>query len=85
MKAVWASMTYRNLGITPMIGQNDSAGEIFSWDDSQTVLSFAKANGIRRLAFWNLNRDQSCAAGETLDSCSEVNQAPLDYTDGFLN
>lgn len=36
------------VGITPMIGQNDSQGEIFSLNDAQTVLSFAKAHGNHR-------------------------------------
>jgi hypothetical protein len=53
IKAIWPKDTYKNIGITPMIGQNDVAGENFRWADSQAVLAFA--------------------------------QAPLDYTDGFLD
>ena len=86
IKTVWPAYGYANLGITPMIGQNDSPGETFSWNDSQTVLSFAKSKGVGRVAFWSLNRDQNCASGETApDSCTGVSQDPLDYTDGFLN
>jgi hypothetical protein len=86
MKAIWPASTYKNLGITPMIGQNDSPGEVFSWNDSQTVVTFAKTNGVHRLAFWDLNRDQACTAEDSPpDTCSEVRQRTLDYTDGFLN
>jgi hypothetical protein len=81
-----SSYGYNHLGITPMIGQNDSAGEVFSYDDSQAVVAFAKLKGVHRLAFWNLNRDQSCgSADQRPNDCSEESQAPLDYTDGFLN
>jgi Glycosyl hydrolases family 18 len=86
IRTIWSSDTYHNIGITPMIGENDSAGEVFSWNDSQTVVAFAHAHGVRRLAFWALNRDESCGTGDAPpDTCSDVSQAPLDYTDGFLN
>jgi chitinase len=86
IKAIWPKDTYKNIGITPMIGQNDVAGEVFSWTDSQTVLAFAQAHGVRRLAFWALGRDQSCGAGDTAPgTCTGEVQQPLDYTDGFLN
>jgi Glycosyl hydrolases family 18 len=86
VKAIWPAKTYANLGITPMIGQNDSAGEMFSYTDSQTVLNFAKSHGVRRVAFWALNRDQACGGGDTApDTCTNASQGSLDYTDGFLN
>src|SRR4051794_33056287 len=66
IRAVWPNATYNNVGITPMIGHNDVAGEKFSWADSQTVLAFAQANGVHRLAFWALNRDQGCSGVDKL-------------------
>ena len=86
IKAIWPKDTYKNIGITPMIGQNDVSGEVFSWADSQTVLAFAQKQGVHRLAFWALNRDQSCGSGDTApNTCTGEVQQPLDYTDGFLN
>jgi chitinase len=86
IKTVWPADGYGNLGITPMIGRNDSPGETFTWDNSQTVIAFAKSKGVGRVAFWALNRDQSCTGGQTPPGpCTGVTQAPLDYTDGFLN
>ena len=68
-----------------MIGDNDTPGEMFSYEDAQTVVSFAKAKGVRRVAFWALNRDQSCGAGDQAPgTCTNLVQAPLDYTDAFL-
>jgi chitinase len=86
IKKIWPKDSYRNIGITPMIGQNDVSGEVFSWADSQTVLAFAQQHGVRRLAFWALNRDQACAGGDAAPgTCTGQTQQPLDYTDGFLN
>jgi chitinase len=86
IKTIWPKDSYRNIGITPMIGQNDVPGEVFSWADSQTVLSFAQKHGVRRLAFWALNRDQACGGGDAAPgACTGEMQQPLDYTDGFLN
>lgn len=46
------------VGITPMNGANDVAGETFTTTDAQTVLSFAQQNQITELAMWSVNRDQ---------------------------
>lgn len=46
------------VGITPMNGANDVAGENFTTADAQTVLSFAQQNNITELAMWSVNRDQ---------------------------
>src|ERR1700744_1988869 len=43
---------YAMLGNTPMIGQNDSPGEIFSLADAATVESHAAAEGIALVSFW---------------------------------
>jgi chitinase len=46
------------VGITPMSGANDVAGETFTTADAQTVLNFAQQNNITELALWSVNRDQ---------------------------
>jgi chitinase len=84
IKKIWPKDTYGNIGITPMIGQNDVPGETFTWDDAQTVLAFAQSHGVRRLAFWALNRDQACGSDDVAPgTCTGEPQQPLDYTDGF--
>lgn len=86
LKSIWgSSFGYDHLGITPMIGQNDSPGETFSYADAQNVVAYARSKGVHRLAFWSLNRDQQCGPGETAPAaCTGLAQSPLDYTDAFL-
>jgi chitinase len=73
------------VGITPMIGQNDSQGEIFSLNDAQTVLSFANAHGITELSFWSAGRDNGSCPGQTYasPSCSGLSQAQWAFTHLF--
>ncbi len=56
---VWAM-----IGITPMIGRNDVAGEFFYQKDMRMVLSFARRKKIGMLSFWSLTRDFPPPAGQ---------------------
>lgn len=69
--------TSTQLGITPMIGVNDSAGETFTLANASTVLTWAKNNNVALLAFWSVNRDNGgCPGGGAASpSCSGVSQA----------
>ena len=73
------------VGITPMIGQNDSQGEIFSASDAATVLDFAHTHGIAQLAFWSAGRDNGGCAGQTYASptCSGLAQDQWAFTKQF--
>ena len=76
--------SFANIGITPMIGQNDDSAEVFSEANASSVVSFANSNGIGRLAFWSVDRDQPCGGSATgLPACSEISQAKLDFTKIF--
>jgi hypothetical protein len=46
------------IGVTPMSGANDVAGETFTLADAQQVLGYAQQNGIKELAMWSVNRDE---------------------------
>jgi chitinase len=84
-RADWPGDTYANIGVTPMIGQNDTAGEIFTEANAQSLVSWASSNGIGRLAFWSVDRDQPCGGSANgLPSCSEISQQSLDFTRIFL-
>ncbi|KIF77237.1 lysozyme, partial [Streptomyces sp. 150FB] len=76
--------TYADLGITPMIGVNDD-GSVFSTDNASAVKSWASQNGVGRLSFWSVNRDQSCGSTVAAASptCSGVSQGKLAFTDIF--
>jgi hypothetical protein len=73
------------VGITPMIGQNDSQGEIFSQADADTVISFAQSHGVHQLAFWSAGRDNGNCAGQTYasPSCSGLAQSQWDFSKKF--
>ena len=76
MKAVNGSYTYANVGITPMIGVNDD-GSTFTLADASSVASWASSNGIGRLAFWSVDRDQACPGGNggaASPTCSGVSR-----------
>src|SRR2546423_1106447 len=85
-RGVWSTFSYANLGITPMIGQNDQSGEVFTLNNARDLLSFANANGVGRLAFWSVGRDQPCpggAGGGASPNCSSIAQNSLDFTNIF--
>lgn len=84
-KTLWPNDTYANIGVTPMIGENDDSAEIFTEADASTLVSFAEANGLGRLAFWSVDRDQPCSGSVSgLPECSEISQSPLDFTKIFV-
>jgi hypothetical protein len=82
---VSSSQAYGMLGTTPMIGQNDSAGEVFSLSDASSVVSHAKSQGIAQVSFWAEGRDNGGCAGQTTASstCSGVSQNDGDFTKAF--
>lgn len=74
------------LGITPMIGQNNTAGEIFYLSDADEVIAFAKANSyVGWLSFWSVGRDNGGCPGQTTASpfCSGISQNTYDFTNKF--
>jgi hypothetical protein len=77
------NLTMRNIGITPMIGQNDTPNEIFNQANADEVLRFASANGVGRLAFWSLTRDRGCPGGGVSPSCSGISSGTLEFTRKF--
>ncbi|GLX37075.1 sugar hydrolase [Streptomyces roseochromogenus] len=77
---------WKAVAVTPMIGVNDVATEIFSVSDATQLVEFAASKGIGRLAMWSAARDKQCAAGavDHADAtCSSVLQQPLAFTKAF--
>jgi chitinase len=67
-----------NLGITPMIGINDTAPETFTLSNASAVRSYADSNSrVTRMSFWSVGRDQQCSQTTTSasDNCSGVTQS----------
>lgn len=78
-----AGLTGTKIGVTPMIGQNDSQGEIFNFSDGQTLLNYANSNSfINRLSMWSLARDNGGCPNQTYasPSCSGLTQSSFQFT-----
>lgn len=72
------------LGITPMIGANDSAGETFTLANASSLVSWANSNGVSLLAFWSVGRDNGgCPTGAVSPSCSGISQSNFQFSSIF--
>ncbi|MDD5277930.1 MAG: chitinase [Methylovulum sp.] len=68
---------WRMIGITPMIGVNDSAGETFSLNNARSVSAFARSTSVGFLSMWSVARDKACPGGPSpwaSSDCSGINQ-----------
>ncbi len=77
---------WSKIGATPMIGQNDSADEIFSLEDAAKFNQFVNSQGTGRMSIWSSNRDIQCGDNYAdlkivSDSCSGVKQHKLNFSE----
>ncbi|KAJ3369781.1 hypothetical protein HDU91_006905 [Kappamyces sp. JEL0680] len=78
-----AGMTGCKIGVTPMIGQNDVASEVFTQSDAQKLLAFAQSNSwISELAMWSANRDVNNPTGP-LYASSQISQTTYEFASIF--
>lgn len=78
---------WRKLGVTPMIGVNDVATEVFQLSDAAVVLAFGLQRQVGMLSFWSMTRDLPCPNGPqpwASSTCSSIAQQPYDFTAAFL-
>lgn len=81
-----ASQLLSMIGITPLIGVNDQADEVFTPADATQVANWATAEGIGRLSFWSTTKDQECPGGANegdANTCSSIVQTPWEFSDIF--
>jgi chitodextrinase len=74
------------IGVTPMIGINDVASEIFQLSDAQMLLNFANSNSyITRLAMWSVSRDNGSCPNQGFASpiCSGIAQSNWAFANIF--
>lgn len=72
-----------SVGVTPMIGVNDTNTEIFQLSDATSLLNFANSNSyISRIADWSLTRDNGSCPGQTWASasCSGIAQSTYQFS-----
>jgi len=87
MAAIWpndsTAQLYAMLGVTPMIGDNDT-GPVFTIADAQELVSWAESENIGRLAFWSEGRDNGgCPSGGVSPTCSGIAQSQFQFTSIF--
>ncbi len=72
------------LGITPMIGANDTPGETFTLSNASSLVTWANNNGVTELAFWSVGRDNGgCPNGSVSPSCSGIAQSNFQFSSIF--
>jgi chitinase len=74
------------IGITPMIGVNDVASEVFTLADAQALLDYAQTDSnVVRLSMWSVARDNGNSAGAHYASpdSSGIVQQPYDFSSIF--
>jgi chitinase len=71
------------IGLCPMIGQNDEKGEIFTTDDARALRDWALAQPwVCSTSFWASNRDSGKSVGND-NTRSGIAQQPWDFTNVF--
>lgn len=74
---------WSKVAVTPMIGVNDVATEVFTVADATQLADFAKSKHLAWLAMWSGTRDKACPGGAKAyadATCSSIAQQPLDFT-----
>lgn len=88
MSEIWpdegADSLHGRLGITVMIGRNDS-GMVTTPDDARVLADYAQANSIAYVGFWSVARDNGGCPGqkEVTEACSGVAQEPYEFMGMF--
>lgn len=73
------------IGLTPMIGQNDERGEVFTQDDAKVLYAWAQSQPwVCSLSFWASNRDDyKPKKDKTGNESSGIPQKPWEFTEIF--
>jgi chitinase len=87
MKEIWPEKSdtqlKKMLSVTPMIGRNFN-GKVFELNHGRKLVSWANQNGIGRLHFWSVGRDNGkCSGGGVSATCSSVSQGDYEFTKTF--
>jgi hypothetical protein len=71
--------------LTPMIGVNDVRDELFSLQDTDTMIEWARANHLAGVHFWSVDRDTPCNQEFASPICSSVSTVPAwGWTQRFI-
>ncbi len=83
VRAVYgSSVSYRTIGVTPMIGKNDD-GHVFTQSAARSLVGYAKGRHLGMLSFWETTRDRNACNG-ALYQCTNVPQKPYEFSRIFV-
>ncbi|MZD08757.1 sugar hydrolase [Streptomyces sp. SID5785] len=78
---------WKAVAITPMIGVNDVASEVFTVEDATQLVSFAEEKGLGGLSMWSATRDKQCEGGASNSAqptCSSIEQSANAFQKAFV-
>ncbi|AHH94393.1 chitinase [Kutzneria albida] len=76
------AQAFKKLGITPMLGVNDTQTEVFSQANAKAVVAFANAQHVGYLGYWEQTRDANACTG-ALFQCTNIAQQPFEFAKIF--
>lgn len=87
LASIWSDKSdtelYAMLGVTPMIGVNNTGGTTKT-ADAKLLLTWATEKGLGFVRFWSVNRDNGgCTDGSVASNCSGISQTTYQFTDQF--
>ena len=78
-----SAAAWKKVAITPMIGVNDVAVEVFEPQDARQVKKFADQKGMGWVSMWSGTRDKACPGGpkkQADPTCSSIEQGAWDFS-----
>ena len=84
--ALTSAQLWGKVGITPMLGINDTADQIFTVADARDVAAFAAAHDVGMVGVWSMGRDIQCLTPVTTKQpdCSGVDQEKWAFTKALI-
>jgi len=70
------AVPYAQIEVTPMIGVNDSPGNVFTIGDAEMLGAFVRTRGLAGLHYWSMDRDSPCSAVAARADCSGLPDVP---------
>ena len=77
------TFTWKQIGVTPMIGVNDITTEVFTVADAQALQTFATAKGLGMLSLWSLDRDNPGPLGQLSNYASGTSSPAGSFSGAF--
>ena len=77
------------MGVTPMIGKNQTAKETFTLKTANALIDFLQEHQIGRVSFLTVNRDRPCGVGDGIKkasgTCSGIDQIKYQFAKLFID